>query len=139
MLGAKSQNAVQYINKLSSAALLLFGTKAVLDNELTVGELVAFNMIAGQVAQPVLRLSQLWRDFQQVQVSVERFGDILNASIEPSPVVRTDLPPPRGKIQFRNVSFRYRPGAPVVLKHVSTSIGLRQVDAGQARPALLYP
>ena len=92
MLGAKSQNAIQYINKLSSAALLLFGAKAVLDNELTVGELVAFNMIAAQVAQPVLRLSQLWQDFQQVQVSVERLGDILNAPIEPSPVVRTDLP-----------------------------------------------
>ena len=122
MLGAKGQNAIQYVNKLSSAALLLFGAKAVLDNELTVGELVAFNMIAGQVAQPVLRLSQLWQDFQQVQVSVERLGDILNASVEPSPVVRTDLPPPRGKIEFRNVSFRYRPGAPVVLKHVSMSI-----------------
>ena len=122
MLGAKGQNAIQYVNKLSSAALLLFGAKAVLDNELTVGELVAFNMIAGQVAQPVLRLSQLWQDFQQVQVSVERLGDILNASIEPSPVVRTDLPPPRGKIEFRNVSFRYRPGTPVVLKHVSMSI-----------------
>ena len=122
MLGAKGQNAIQYVNKLSSAALLLFGAKAVLDNELTVGELVAFNMIAGQVAQPVLRLSQLWQDFQQVQVSVERLGDILNASVEPSPVVRMDLPPPRGKIEFRNVSFRYRPGAPVVLKHVSMSI-----------------
>jgi subfamily B ATP-binding cassette protein HlyB/CyaB len=122
MLGAKGQNAIQYVNKLSSAALLLFGAKAVLDNELTVGELVAFNMIAGQVAQPVLRLSQLWQDFQQVQVSVERLGDILNAPTEPSPVVRTHLPPPRGKIEFRNVSFRYRPGAPVVLKHISMSI-----------------
>jgi subfamily B ATP-binding cassette protein HlyB/CyaB len=122
MLGAKGQNAIQYVNKLSSAALLLFGAKAVLDNELTVGELVAFNMIAGQVAQPVLRLSQLWQDFQQVQVSVERLGDILNSPVEPSPVVRTHLPPPRGKIEFRNVSFRYRPGAPVVLKHISMSI-----------------
>jgi ATP-binding cassette, subfamily B, bacterial HlyB/CyaB len=122
MLGAKGQNAIQYVNKLSSAALLLFGAKAVLDNELTVGELVAFNMIAGQVAQPVLRLSQLWQDFQQVQVSVERLGDILNAPMEPSPAVRTPLPPPRGKIEFRNVSFRYRPGAPVVLKHISMSI-----------------
>jgi ATP-binding cassette, subfamily B, bacterial HlyB/CyaB len=122
MLGAKGQNAIQYVNKLSSAALLLFGAKAVLDNELTVGELVAFNMIAGQVALPVLRLSQLWQDFQQVQVSVERLGDILNSPVEPSPIVRTHLPPPRGKIEFRNVSFRYRPGAPVVLKHISMSI-----------------
>ena len=87
MLGAKGQNAIQYVNKLSTAALLLFGAKAVIDGELTVGELVAFNMIAGQVAQPVLRLSQLWQDFQQVQVSVERLGDILNAPVEPTPAV----------------------------------------------------
>jgi len=122
MLGAKGQNAIQYVNKLSTAALLLFGAKAVLDGELTVGELVAFNMIAGQVAQPVLRLSQLWQDFQQVQVSVERLGDILNAPGEPSPTVRTHLPPPQGKIEFRDVSFRYRPGAPLALKHISMSI-----------------
>src|SRR5271157_1169438 len=122
MLGAKGQNAIQYVNKLSTAALLLFGAKAVLDNELTVGELVAFNMIASQVAQPVLRLSQLWQDFQQVQVSVERLGDILNATVEPSPTVRTHLPPPHGAIEFRNVSFRYRPGAPLALKQISMRI-----------------
>ena len=122
MLGAKGQNAIQYVNKLSTAALLLFGAKAVIDGELTIGELVAFNMIAGQVAQPVLRLSQLWQDFQQVQVSVERLGDILNSPVEPAPAAPTHLPPPRGKIEFRNVSFRYRPGAPLVLKQISMSI-----------------
>ena len=103
MLGAKGQNAIQYVNKLSTAALLLFGAKAVIDGELSVGELVAFNMIAAQVAQPVLRLSQLWQDFQQVQVSVERLGDILNAPVEPTPALRVQLPPPRGQIEFRNV------------------------------------
>jgi subfamily B ATP-binding cassette protein HlyB/CyaB len=119
MLAAKGQTAIQYVNKLSTALLLLFGAKAVLDGELTIGGLVAFNMIAAQVAQPVLRLSQLWQDFQQVQVSVERLGDILNASVEPAPAVRTHLPRPRGKIEFRNVCFRYRPGSPQVLKFIS--------------------
>ncbi len=122
MLGAKGQNAIQYVSKLSTAALLLFGAKAVIDGDLTVGELVAFNMIAAQVAQPVLRLSQLWQDFQQVQVSVERLGDILNSPVEPTPAVRAQLPPPRGKIEFRNVSFRYRPDAPQVLKQISLRI-----------------
>ena len=122
MLGAKGQNAIQYVNKFSTAALLLFGAKAVIDGELTVGELVAFNMIAGQVAQPVLRLSQLWQDFQQVQVSVERLGDILNAEMEPTPGTPAQLPPPKGKVEFRHVSFRYRPGAPLVLKQVSMNI-----------------
>ncbi len=122
MLGAKGQNAIQYVNKLSFAALLLFGAKAVLDGDLTVGELVAFNMIAAQVAQPVLRLSQLWQDFQQVQVSVERLGDILNAPVEPTPALRAQLPPPRGKIEFRHVSFRYRPDAPLVLRDISLRV-----------------
>jgi subfamily B ATP-binding cassette protein HlyB/CyaB len=122
MLGAKGQNAIQYVNKLSTAALLLFGAKAVIDGELTVGELVAFNMIAGQVAQPILRLSQLWQDFQQVQVSVERLGDILNAPAEPTPATRAQLPAPRGKIEFRHVSFRYRPESPLVLKQVSLRV-----------------
>jgi subfamily B ATP-binding cassette protein HlyB/CyaB len=119
MLGAKGQNAIQYVSKLSTALLLLFGAKAVIDGELTVGELVAFNMIAAQVGQPVLRLSQLWQDFQQVQVSVERLGDILNAAVEPTPGQRVHLPPPRGMVEFRNVTFRYRPGAPLVLKQIS--------------------
>ncbi|MBB4197748.1 type I secretion system permease/ATPase [Rhodoblastus sphagnicola] len=122
MLGAKGQNAIQYVNKLSTAALLLFGAKAVIDGDLSVGELVAFNMIAGQVAQPVLRLSQLWQDFQQVQVSVERLGDILNSAPEPTPAVRVHLPPPRGKIEFRNVSFRYRTDSQQVLKQISLRV-----------------
>ena len=64
MLGAGGQNAISYVSKLTTAVLLLFGAKAVIDGELSVGALVAFNMIAGQVTQPILRLSQIWQDFQ---------------------------------------------------------------------------
>jgi subfamily B ATP-binding cassette protein HlyB/CyaB len=122
MVGAKAQNAIQFVSKISSAALLLFGAKAVIDGELTVGELVAFNMIAGQVAQPILRLSQLWQDFQQVQISVERLGDILNSPPEHTQTSITSLAPPRGQIVFKNVSFRYKAGAPYVLKNISFGI-----------------
>jgi subfamily B ATP-binding cassette protein HlyB/CyaB len=122
MLAAKGQNAIQYINKITSAALLLFGAQAVIDGELTVGALVAFNMIAGQVSQPILRLSQLWQDFQQVQVSVARLGDILNAPAEPRPSVAVSLPPPRGAIAFKHVNFRYSPDGPDVLKDITFGI-----------------
>jgi subfamily B ATP-binding cassette protein HlyB/CyaB len=89
---------------------------------MTVGELIAFNMIASQVVQPILRLSQLWQDFQQVQVSVARLGDILNAPPEPAPQNLLTLPPPRGAIAFRNVTMRYRADAADVLRNVSLAI-----------------
>jgi len=122
MLGTGGQLAIQYVSKLSTAALLLFGAKAVIDGDLSVGALVAFNMIASQAVQPVLRLSQIWQDFQQVQISIERLGDILNAAPEPAPMTRPALPSPRGAIEFRNVTFRYRPGGPEVLKNLSLAI-----------------
>ncbi len=122
LLGAFGQNAVQYVSRITTALLMLFGAKAVIDGELTIGALVAFNMIAAQVTQPVLRLAQLWQDFQQVQVSVERLGDILNAPAEPSIQARTVLPPPRGLIEFKNVTFRYRPASADALKQISLII-----------------
>ncbi|MFY8100358.1 MAG: ABC transporter transmembrane domain-containing protein, partial [Allorhizobium sp.] len=122
MLGTLGQNAIQYVDKLSRALLLLFGAKAVIDGELSVGSLVAFNMIAAQVAQPILRLSQLWQDFQQIQISVARLGDILNTPAEPVAHAMANLPPPKGQIEIRNVSFRYRNGGPEVLKNITLGI-----------------
>jgi ATP-binding cassette, subfamily B, bacterial HlyB/CyaB len=127
LLSAGGQNAIQYVSKLTTAALLLFGAKAVIDGELSVGSLVAFNMIAGQVTQPVLRLSQLWQDFQQVQISVERLGDVLNTPTEPQPSVRLMLPTPKGRVQFEHVNFRYRPGTPEILKNISLDIKAGEV------------
>ena len=94
---------------------------------MSVGELIAFNMIASQVVQPILRLSQLWQDFQQVQVSVARLGDILNAPSEPVPQNLLTMPPPRGAIELRNVTMRYRPDAPDVLRNVTLSIAPGEV------------
>lgn len=122
LLAALGQNAIQYISKLTSAALLLFGAQAVINGELSVGALVAFNMIAGQVSQPILRLSQLWQDFQQVQVSVDRLGDVLNSPPEPRPAVAVSLPAPKGAIAFKNVTFRYHPDSQDVLKDVTLSV-----------------
>ncbi|AGS25814.1 type I secretion system permease/ATPase [Rhizobium etli] len=122
LLGAGGQNVIQYISKLSSALLLLFGARAVINGDLSVGSLVAFNMIAGQATAPVLRLSQLWQDFQQVQISIDRLGDILNTPVERTPATRLTLPPPKGSIEFRNVTFRYRPGSQDILKRINLHI-----------------
>jgi len=72
------------------------GALAVINGDMTVGGLVAFNMIMGQVMAPILRLSQLWQDFQQMQVSIERMGDILNAAPETQRLEHANLPPARG-------------------------------------------
>ena len=114
---------IQLVSKLTTVAILFFGAKAVIAGDLTVGSLVAFNMLAGRVAQPILRLSQLWQDFQQVRISVDRLGDILNAPAEPEHNPnRASLPPIQGRIQFDKVRFRYRPDAPEALRGINLDI-----------------
>ena len=120
--GALGQNMIQYVSKVTTALILFIGAQSVIEGSMTVGELIAFNMIASQVVAPILRLSQLWQDFQQVQVSVARLGDILNMPPEPVPQNLLTLPPPRGAIEFRNVTMRYRPDAADALRNVSLSI-----------------
>ena len=95
--GALGQNLIQYVSKITTALILFVGAQSVIEGTMTVGELIAFNMIASQVVQPILRLSQLWQDFQQVQVSVARLGDILNAPPEPVPAEPSDLAAPAGR------------------------------------------
>ncbi|MBO9697251.1 MAG: type I secretion system permease/ATPase [Sphingopyxis sp.] len=114
---------IQLVSKLTTVAILYFGAKAVIAGDLTVGSLVAFNMLSGRVAAPILRLSQLWQDFQQVRISVERLGDVLNAPAEPEyNPNRASLPPIKGAIRFDRVRFRYRPDAPEALRGVSLDV-----------------
>jgi ATP-binding cassette, subfamily B, bacterial HlyB/CyaB len=122
-LGNYASQAIQLVSKIASAGILYFGARAVMDGSLTVGELVAFNMLAGRVAQPVLRLAQVWQDFHQVRQSVQRLGDILNTPPEPSAsAARGALPAIKGAIRFDRVKFRYRPDAPEVLTGIDLDI-----------------
>ena len=77
-LGNTASQTVQFVSKLVTAGILYFGAKLVIDGSLTIGELVAFNILAGRVSAPVLRLAQMWQDFHQARLSVARLGDILN-------------------------------------------------------------
>lgn len=106
-LGNSGSQAVQLISKLSLVAILYFGAKEVIAGAMTVGGLVAFNMFAQRVSGPVIRLAQLWQDFQQVRISIERLGDVLNVPTEPGAGSRTALPSIKGAIRFENVRFRY--------------------------------
>ncbi len=82
---------------------------------------------AAQLTQPVLRISQLFQDFQQVRISVERLGDILNTPTEPTPPSMPTMPAPLGAIALREVTFRYAPGLPAVLSDVSLTIAPGEV------------
>ncbi|SIO34862.1 ATP-binding cassette, subfamily B, HlyB/CyaB [Bradyrhizobium erythrophlei] len=127
-LNNTASQAVQMINKLVVAATLYFGARLVIGGELSVGELVAFNMLAARVSMPVLRLAQMWQDFHQARLSIDRLGDILNTIPEPSfNPGRAALPPIRGQVTFEHATFRYRIDGPEVLHDVSFSVEPGQV------------
>jgi ATP-binding cassette, subfamily B, bacterial HlyB/CyaB len=98
-----------------------------MDNQLSVGQFVAFNMFAQRVAQPIMRIAQLWTDFQQTGISMARLGDILNTRTEVPPTTAAQLPPLKGRIQFDAVNFRYRPEAPPVLHSLTLDIRAGEV------------
>ena len=121
MLGNYASNGVQLIQKVTMGFTLYFGAKIVIAGDLTVGQFVAFNMLSGHVTGPILRLAQLWQDFQQMSISVERLGDILNTPTEVAGG-QTDLPPVKGDIKFDAVTFRYKFDTPEVLRNISLDI-----------------
>jgi subfamily B ATP-binding cassette protein HlyB/CyaB len=122
-LGNTASQGVQLVSKLVTAGVLYLGAKLVIDGSLTVGELVAFNILAGRVSAPVLRLAQIWQDFHQARISVERLGDILNTPAEPTyNPARAALPAIRGAITFEHVGFRYRIDGPEVLHDIRLQV-----------------
>jgi len=121
-----ASGGVKLVSKLVTVAIMWLGATLVVDGKLTVGELIAFNMLSGQVSSPILRLAQLWNDFQQVGISMQRLGDILNARTEVQGQ-KSGMPRLQGEIAFDQVSFRYRPDAPDVIRAVSLKIAPGEV------------
>ena len=127
-LGNWASQCVQLISKVVTAVVLYFGAKLVISGDLTVGELVAFNIFAGRVSSPVLRLAQMWQDFHQARISIARLGDILNTPAEPTyNAGRAALPAIRGEVTFEHVSFRYRIDGPQVLHDINFTLPAGQI------------
>ena len=126
-LATLAHESVALIGKLIGAATLWYGAHLVMDNQLTVGMFVAFNMFAQRVAQPIMRMAQLWTDFQQTGISMARLGDILNTRTEVPPTSAAQLPPLQGRIAFDEVTFRYRPEAQPALHGVTLELSAGEV------------
>ena len=122
-LGNIARQTAGFVNKVVVVLILWVGARAVIQGDLTVGQLIAFNMFAARISGPILRLVQLWQDFQQAGISIQRLGDILNAPAEPShDQQRASLPAIGGRVTLDHVTFRYRPDGPEVLHDLSLDI-----------------
>ncbi|MBF2028380.1 MAG: type I secretion system permease/ATPase [Oscillatoriales cyanobacterium C42_A2020_001] len=117
-----SNNIASFLTNLSSLLILWFGAKLVIEQKLTIGQLVAFQMLSGRMTGPLLRLIQLWQNLQQVLLSVDRIGDILNTAPEAEAGSGLVLPPLRGQVVFDQVFFRYKPNQEPVLRGISFTV-----------------
>ena len=111
-----------FLTSLSALLILWFGARLVIRQELTIGQLVAFQMLSGRVTGPLLRLIQLWQTLQQVLLAVDRIGDILNVAPESEPGTGLVLPPLQGQVLFDQVFFRYQADQEPILRGVSFNV-----------------
>ncbi len=126
-LATIAHEGVNLISKFVVVGTLWLGARLVIEGDLSVGQLIAFNMLAGRVAQPIMRLAQLWTDFQQVGISMQRLGDILNTRTELAADNRSSLPRIEGRIEFDDVRFRYRADGQEVLSGLSLTINAGEI------------
>ena len=109
MIRERIRVATSVAETLIASTQLIFGVWQVIQNQLTIGQLIAFNMLVGNVISPFQRLIALWNDFQEIRIAIERTDDVINARPEedPSNSNLAVLPPIKGHIRFENVTFRY--------------------------------
>ncbi len=114
----------QVLQKLSQLLVLWVGATLVLKGDLTLGQLIAFRIISGYVTQPLLRLSSIWQNIQELRVSFERLADVVDTPEESTASDRANipLPPVEGDVVFENVCFSFKPGSPEVLSNVSLHV-----------------
>ena len=124
LANTSSSNALQLINKISSILVIGVGAWLVLRNELTLGQLIAFRIISNYVTQPMLRLASTWQSFQELSLSLERVGDVVNQPLEigEEEEVSIVMPPLRGDITARALSYAYSSTSQPVLSSVDLDI-----------------
>lgn len=114
----------KFLNQASTLSILCVGAYLVINGQLTLGQLIAFRIISGYVTGPLLRLSNLYQNFQQAAISIERLADIIDTPQESTETDRKNIPLPtiNGNIVYENVSFRFGKDGPLQLSQVNLSI-----------------
>ncbi|MDI9407188.1 MAG: peptidase domain-containing ABC transporter [Chitinophagaceae bacterium] len=122
--GTALSETSQVLQKLSQLLVLWVGATLVLKGEMSLGQLIAFRIIAGYVTQPLLRLSSIWQNIQELKVSFERLADVVDTPEESDEAdkAKIPLPPIAGEVRFDDVCFAFQPDAPLVLNHISLTI-----------------
>ncbi|MBE9045297.1 peptidase domain-containing ABC transporter [Pleurocapsales cyanobacterium LEGE 10410] len=116
-----AKSASDFLNKLSRVIIIGMGAYLVLEGQLTLGQLIAFRIIAGYVTSPVMRLATLWQNFQETALSLERLADIVDHP-EEGEGDRSNIPMPaiKGRVKYDQLSFRFKNTGPLQLKNVTT-------------------
>ena len=120
LIGATSGSIGGFFTEIGGLAVLWVGAYLVLEGQLTIGQLIAFRIISGNVVGPIIRLAGTWQTIQSLQISIERLADVVDAQTEQAEDAQPiALPPIKGKVEFENVSFKFNPHAAPVVKSVS--------------------
>lgn len=122
--GTALNESSQVLQKLSQLLVLWVGASLVLNGDMSLGQLIAFRIISGYVTQPLLRLSSIWQNIQELKVSFERLADVVDTPEESdeSDKSKIPLPPLKGEVKFEDICFQFQPTSPLVLNHISMTI-----------------
>jgi subfamily B ATP-binding cassette protein HlyB/CyaB len=111
------------LEQAMTLAILCAGALLVMQNDgFTIGMLVAFQMFASRMSQPMLRLASLWQEFQQASIAVKRLGDIMDAPVEPYTLIPARAMEGKCEIRVDDLSFRYSPDHPFLYRHLSLAL-----------------
>lgn len=117
-----SSQAAQLLQKVAGALVIVLGAYQVMSVQLSIGQLIAFNMLALQALMPMSKLVDLWQQSIRAQVGLKLISDILSLPVEPAADPSASNPAISGNILLKNVSFRYRPDLDPVLHDLTLSI-----------------
>jgi subfamily B ATP-binding cassette protein HlyB/CyaB len=127
LTGTTAGTVSSFLNQVGNLAQLWVGAHLVLKNEMTLGQLIAFRIISGNVTGALLRFVSVWQSFQEVSMSIDMLRDVVDSPTETSEEDRNNIGMPaiRGSVRFEELSFRFRESGPLQLANVNL-----EFDAG---------